>query len=314
MGGIVEQPVARTSKIDLFSKAAATCVLLLYAVGFLITSLYCIDFGFSPVNPFRARVASAGAWFGILVLAPMFVGRLVMRRHIAMRVEAKPWQQWSVFAFSLYLASYSAAFLLSPAFQIRERLRTSVIPFGVAIGVTVLVAGPIHKWLKKRTLSVVILLLTLVILLHINLFRALTPGRGFTVDALVLWVFIVAIAAVTDLYDFPAKVGWHTDWYATVGMALLLLTVLPSHGYPSMRASWGGGETLPVTLYLNGNAPIMPSQRWHVQLVEESDNGYYVVNKGEQKAVFIPRSAVALVYFSDAQPSFDKPPGEGQPK
>ena len=310
----MEQPVARTSNLDLFSKLAATGVLLVYAVGFLITSLYCIDFGFSPVNPFRARVASAGAWFGSLVLVPMFVGRFALRRHIAIGVDAKPWQQWSVFAFTLYGTSYCAAFLLSSAFQIREPFRTSVIPFGVAIGVTVLVAGPIYKWWKKRTLAVVIILLTLVVLLQVHFFRALTPGRGFTVDALVLWIFVVAVASVTDLHEFPANFGWHTDWYAVAAWVLILLTVFASHVYPSIKASWGGGETLPVTLYLNGNAPVMPGQRWHVQLIEESDNGYYVVNKGEKKAVFIPRSAVALVYFSDAQPSFDKPSGEVQPK
>jgi len=310
----VAQPVASTSKLDLFSKVAATGVLLVYAVGFLITSLYCIDFGFSPVNPFRARVASAGAWFGIMVLVPVFVGRFVLRRHTAMRVEAKPWQQGSIFAFSVYLASYSAAFLLSLVFQVREPFRTSAIPFGVAIGMTALVTGPIYKWWKKRTLSVVISLVTLAVLLQIHLFRALTPGSGFTVDALVLWISVVAVAGVTDLYDFPAKFGWHTDWYATAALVLLLLTVFASHVYPNIKASWGGGETLPVTLYLNGNAPVMPNQAWHVQLIEESDNGYYVLNKGEKRAVFIPRSAVALVYFSDGQPSFDKPSGEVQPK
>jgi hypothetical protein len=305
----VEQPVASTSMLDLFSKVAATCVLLVYAVGFLITSLYCIDFGFSPVNPFRPRVASAGVWFGILMLVPMFVGRLTLRRHIAMRVDAKPWQKRIVFAFSLYLASYSTAFLFTVAFQIREHLRSTLISFGVAVGVTLLVAGPIYKWWKKQTLSVVIVLLTLVFLLPTNLVRALTPGSGFTIDALMLWIFAVALAFVTDLADFPANFGWHTDWYATVAVALIFLTVFASHVYPNIKASWGGGETLPVTLYLNGNAPVMAGQRWHVQLVEESDNGYYVVNKGEQKAIFIPRSAVALVYFSDAQPSFDKPSG-----
>lgn len=170
-----EHHAARTSKLDLFSKLAATGVILLYAVGFLITSLYCVEFGFSPVNPFRARVASAGAWFGILMLVPMFVGRLVLRRHITMRVEAKAWQRWSVFGFSLYLASYSAALLFSQAFQIRDSWRTSIIPFAVAIGMTVLVTGPIYKWWKKRTLSSGLVLLTLLVLINVNLFRALTP-------------------------------------------------------------------------------------------------------------------------------------------
>jgi hypothetical protein len=310
----VEQPGAPTSKVDVISKLATTGILFVYAVGFLITSLYCNDFGFTSVNPFRARVASAGAWFGILMLVPMFVGRLVLRRHIAQRVEAKPWQQWSILAFALYIASYSAAFLLSSAFQIREAFRASVIPFAVAFGMVVVVIGPVYKWWRKRALAAVITFLTLAILLQINLVRALTPARGFTVDALVLWVFVVALAAITDLYDFPANLGWHTDWYAIVGVVLILVTVFASHIYPSIKASWGGGETLPVTLYLSGNAPVMPGQRWHVQLVEESENGYYVLSKGEKKAVFIPRLAVALVYFSDAQPNFEKTSSEVQPK
>src|SRR5260370_32737209 len=263
----LEQPVARTSKLDVFSKLAATSVLLVYALGFLITSLYCIDFGFSPVNPFRSRVASAGAWFGVLVLVPLFVGRLVLRRHVAMRVEAKPWQRWSVFAFAVYLASYSAAFLFSVAFQIQEPLRSSVVPYALAIGITVLVTGPIYKWWKKRTLSIVIVLVTWVILIQANMFRALTLRNGFTIDALVLWIFVIALAAVTDLYDFPPNSGWLTDWYAAAAWVFILLTVFASHVYPHIKASWGGGETLPVTLYLNGNAPVMKNQRWHVQLI-----------------------------------------------
>jgi hypothetical protein len=204
----------------------------------------------------------------------------------------------------LYVGSYGAAFMLAPAFQIRQPFRTSVIPWVVVTGVTFLVAGPIYKWWKKRTLSVVIVLLTLVVLLPIHLVRAFTPGRGFTFDALILWVFAVAFAAINDLYDFPNDVGWHTDWYTAVGFALILLTVFVSSMYPNIKASWGGGETLPVTLFLNANAPVMANQRWHVQLLEETDAGYYVLNKGERKAAFIPRSAVALVYFSDAQPNF----------
>lgn len=306
----MEQPVSRTSAVDVFAKLATTAVILVYAVGFLITSLYCIDFGFSPVNPLRARVASAGAWFGIMVLVPMFVGRLALRHHIGRRMEAKPWQQWAVFAFSAYLASYSAAFLLSSAFRIEQSFRARIVPFAVALGMMVLVTGPIYRWWKKRTLSVVITVLTLVVLVQVNMVQALMLRRGFTVDALVLWLFAIGLASVTDLNDFPTKLGWHTDWYAIVGLMLLLLTVFASHVYPSIRASWGGGETLPVTLYLNGNAPVMPGQHWQVQLIEETESGYFVLNKGEKKAVFIPRSAVALVYFSDAQPTFEKPSGD----
>jgi hypothetical protein len=56
----------------------------------------------------------------------------------------------------------------------------------------------------------------------------------------------------------------------------------------------------------------MAGQRWRVKLIDESDSGYYVLPKGEKKAVFVPRSAVSLVYFSDERPTFDTATGQEQ--
>jgi hypothetical protein len=305
MAAAPEQPVGRA--IDALAKLATTIVLLLYAIGFLITSLYYADYGFSPTNPFRARVASAGIWFGIMIVVPMFVGRLTKRQHLLMRMQAKPWQQWSVFALSLYIASYSASFLLSVAFQIEQSRRAAIMPFAISVGMLTLVVGPIHKWLKRPSLAGFLTWLTVFGLIQVNLIRGLTLGHGFTQDGLVLWVFVVAFSAVTDLYDFPSNVGWHTDWYSTVGTLLILITVFSSYVYPHIKSSWGGGQTLPVILYLNGASPVFQNQHWPVQLIEEAENGFYVLDKHEKKAVFIPRSAVSLVYFSDTQSSFENP-------
>jgi hypothetical protein len=301
----VEQTAGRT--IDAIAKLATTIVLLLYAIGFLITSLYYADYGFSPGNPFRARVASAGVWFGIMIVVPMFVGRFTNRRYLLMRMQAKPWQQWSVFALSLYIASYSASFLLSAAFQIEQSLRAAIMRFVISVGMLTLILGPIYKWLKKPSLAGFLTWLTVFGLIQVNLIRALTLGHGFTQDGLVLWVFVVAVSAITDLYDFPSNVGWHTDWYATVGTLLILITVFSSHVYPHIKPSWGGGQTLPIVLYLNGASPVFQNQHWPVQLIEEGENGFYVLDKHEKKAVFVPRSAVSLVYFSETQPSFENP-------
>jgi len=34
-------------------------------------------------------------------------------------------------------------------------------------------------------------------------------------------------------------------------------------------------------------------------LIEESDEGFYIVGLKESKAIFVPRSAIAMIYFSD---------------
>jgi hypothetical protein len=44
---------------------------------------------------------------------------------------------------------------------------------------------------------------------------------------------------------------------------------------------------------------LSPNKSVQAQLIEESDEGFYIVGPKESKAIFVPRSAVAMVYFSD---------------
>lgn len=41
-----------------------------------------------------------------------------------------------------------------------------------------------------------------------------------------------------------------------------------------------------------------------VQLIEEGDQGFYIVGPKESKAIFVPRSSVALICFSDKAADF----------
>jgi hypothetical protein len=66
-----------------------------------------------------------------------------------------------------------------------------------------------------------------------------------------------------------------------------------------MKASWGGGAPVNVVLYFNKDSAIKPNQNVSVQLVDESDAGFYIVAQGESRAIFVPRNSVSLVYFSD---------------
>jgi hypothetical protein len=66
-----------------------------------------------------------------------------------------------------------------------------------------------------------------------------------------------------------------------------------------MKASWGGGAPVSVTIYFTKDSAISPNKAVSAQLIEESDEGFYIVGPKETKAIYVPRSAVALVYFSD---------------
>ena len=62
---------------------------------------------------------------------------------------------------------------------------------------------------------------------------------------------------------------------------------------PGPRDPWGGGVPVNVTIYFTKNSAISPGK------AEEDATGFYIIGPRETKALLVPRSAVALVYFSD---------------
>src|ERR1700690_3096815 len=68
--GLSPKLVAAT---DLLSKGVAGFAIALYSCGFLIVSIHYSRYGFVGTNPFRPRIAAAGAWFFFLTAIPVFV-------------------------------------------------------------------------------------------------------------------------------------------------------------------------------------------------------------------------------------------------
>jgi len=65
-----------------------------------------------------------------------------------------------------------------------------------------------------------------------------------------------------------------------------------------MKAAWGGGAAMPVVMYLSRDAPIHPSEKAKVALIEASDSGFYVIFDGNQKATYVPKALVTGMEFS----------------
>ncbi|HEY6302181.1 MAG TPA: hypothetical protein VIX14_03870 [Terriglobales bacterium] len=60
-----------------------------------------------------------------------------------------------------------------------------------------------------------------------------------------------------------------------------------------------GGDQVQRTALLHKRLPISPNKAVPARLIEESDEGFYIVVPKETTAIYFPRSAVALVYFLD---------------
>ena len=89
------------------------------------------------------------------------------------------------------------------------------------------------------------------------------------------------------------------EWSKPLILLFGLLLIFSRELYPHLKTSWGGGTPTDVTVYFTRESLLNPNKAAQAQLIEESNEGFYIVGPKESKAVFVPRSAVALVYFSD---------------
>lgn len=280
---------------DTLSKGVAAIAIALYACGFLIVSLHHSNYGFIGTNPFRPRILAAGAWFLFLSVVPIL--SLTGLRGATLRMS---WLQLAEFSYPYYFGCIFLSLLASPLFSFSA---DSEWPWGPAPHrwwwslATILVLGLLIFLidLKKcpRVVTATASVVFVLVCLQYNV-RAMTAGR-FEFTAVIMWFFAAGVLTVVEL-KVRSRGG---DWEKTVFLLLGALFLFALFYYPHIKASWGGGAPVNVTIYFTKDSPISPNKAVSAQLVEESDEGYYIVGPNETRAIYVPRSAVALVYFSD---------------
>jgi hypothetical protein len=82
--------------------------------------------------------------------------------------------------------------------------------------------------------------------------------------------------------------------------ALAILTVFATIYYPHIKSKWGGGEPISIEITFSKDAPNHSGQTVNCFLIDETDEGFYAVGKGDRHATFIPRTEVSLVYFAES--------------
>lgn len=87
------------------------------------------------------------------------------------------------------------------------------------------------------------------------------------------------------------------EWSRPLSTVFGLLLIFSQFYYSHLKPSWGGGSPVPVTMFFTKESVISPSRFQSLQLIEEAEEGFYIVGPGESKAMFIPRSTVSLIFF-----------------
>ena len=74
--------------------------------------------------------------------------------------------------------------------------------------------------------------------------------------------------------------------------------------FPHVPFKFGGGEIPLVTLFESEAGK--PNRTIKAAMLDQSEQGFFIVLPGHDKGIFIPKERVVAIYFSDGQIDFDK--------
>jgi hypothetical protein len=285
---------------DSLSKGVAALAIAMYVCGFLTLSLHHANYGFVGTNPFRPRILAAGAWFMFLTAIPVAVATRYKQRPWISIVGSLGFVLFLFYGFSNVLF-YLLFDLGHPPFPTPYHHWSYWVLGAGTVVAAVLYTSATRSGRTTAKLLAAISAAYVLFLIGLRL-RGYLIMRDFESGDLALWFFGIFVITVFELKTNPGD--YSGDRIKGLGTDLFLifavLFVFGHYYYPHIKSSWGGGAPVAVTIYFTKDSAVKPSQSVSAQLVEESDEGFYIVGQGETSALYVPRNAVALVYFSDS--------------
>jgi len=300
---------ARTSfreLLDSISKAAVVGILTLYVFGFLIVSIHNAEYGFSDVNPIKPRIMAAGTLFALFCIYPIAVARTFFLHSL----QLNPVQRFSrgiLASLNFLSACIVSSVVLSKLYDDRSTVVANPTSGWATLVSIVAVLAVLVAWgwlmsvgwtyYEKHPFRIAIGALAMVMLFVSYLF---VHSDKTILFAVALWFFAVGVASEIVRHNLThSRQQQRFTAFDLLVPSVVLLTFFALKVYPRVKPSWGGGSSTSVVVYFSEASRILPSQNLECDLLDESDNGIYIVKRGQTKALFIPRAALSAIYFAD---------------
>ncbi len=304
-----------SSTFDLLTHSTAPALLFMYAVGFVILGFHDAKFGVVQFSPFRARIVLVGFVFSLLVslaAAAYHYGFAYFSPLKPVVNDSEPKRRFHreivLGVGFLYTAGFISAllgnfiFFQSPVQHDRTNWIQSVEGIGLYMLAFVLLMIASGNFRKRPEVAILLSLLGLAFAI-LALFGR--PGFSRPFNYLILMLAIV---------------GWHTgiikheksplrfaldfrNWF----FVLILLWIYISQIFTAMPPRWGGGQPTPVQIFQNTPVSWSQSNPMDVLLLDETDQGFYVLLSPNGKAFFVPRSNVSSILFGSKEDLPKKP-------
>jgi hypothetical protein len=287
-----DKPPAWLDLSERIAKLGAGALICVYAVGFVVICIFETSFGIAAFDILRPRIITTGIAAVALTAVPVIVCLEYVKGEKSGRwTLVRDFAGYALVAYWLP-TQLGAIFADTDSDQWDTRLFIAFVLFMVLF-VGSVVIGRKLRWHKTvGTLGVIgpLLYLTWAI-----------PHSPAGPRALGLW--FVGIGGVSAFLRSPfgrEELRYvRRDIGLYVARLLGCLVIYSGFVYPHLRPAFGGGAPVPVVLHLRSQLPTWNGQSIALRLIEETEAGYYVLDKPPTRhAVFVPRSEVLLVEFS----------------
>jgi hypothetical protein len=315
-----------TFSFEAIAKGITYALPFVYLCGFVILSLFEAEFGITDLSLVRVKTLAAGLLFALFITYPA----LVSLRAFQLFGFKKPGSTvvnighdsnmpyfYVIQIMELYVMSSLIAMGLLPFWTHKPRAwitgtpayqepgHFSFLTFSAGVMTTVVfflgvmpsIGGLIRKHFSAKPLRCAVLI-SLVSLLWLIWNFEMSDRMFFE---LVAWCYSVGLASILAGRGIEKGEDLKsTDWELGILVAFsLLVPWFATSFYGNIKPAFGGGSPGSAKLYLKEDNAILRAKIVDVLIVEETEQGYYVVDptKDSKAAVFVPRSSVSTAEF-----------------
>jgi hypothetical protein len=295
------------ANLELVTRATATIFVVLYAIGFIILAVHDAQFGIVQFSLLRARILLIGSLFTALVMLSAGalhyrLGYIAALKEVYDNTEPRlqRYRDLLLMAHFVYPASLMAL-IFNPVvfpFTLNNWWFTpeddpwwhaaAIYGAFVVMGLgNFVIAKGFSEHPKRAAVFGVGGAFTLISGLYLF--------GSKNIANLTLFLFLAGLNAL-QIKRNPDRTRYAMDFRNwSVPLALIAMFIFGIFG--NVRPGLGGGAATPVILYLNTPVEWLDSKAASLLLVDETDQGFYVLTAPTGKAFFLPRSNVASMYF-----------------
>jgi hypothetical protein len=310
-----ELPPRSEFTIDLITRTAATALLFIYGIGFVILGFHDAKYGVIQFSPFRARIflvgfvfasfvslAAAAYHYSFAYFGPL---ELIVKDIDPLRRGYRETVLISGFVFTATLiASYLGGFIFYNSPEMTKMYEplwqgiASVAIYGIGL-LLFFVAAKIY--MKRPGLATVLSLFAAITVLASRFFQPHQKPSFY----LTLLLFVVGFhtALIKQERNHMRYMLDFRNWF----FVFILLWLYINGVFNAVPQRWGGGQPTPVQIFQNNPASWSPSNPMDVLMLDESDQGFYVLLSPNGKAFFVPRSNVSSILFGSKSDLPKKP-------